>query len=258
LNYFSKIEYSGRRNITQPLTHAKMSTPNFGKIEHGDLGIGRIIYATGYTEKVYPPGGHPYGGDPIPVVTPTKRWWVHRIDRHNDVWSQGGPQRSSYFTLIDNHGQSNEFYLQSTFNPYGATPQVYYTVIENTGLPALADEVIAAIKRGRPVVDAIQDKKAKDRDQAQQKEIAELKAQLAAAVAKAELEAVKVAKAELEAVKAAAAEAEATKAEKAVKAELEAVKAAAEAAKAELEAVKTAAEAAKAEEATAPNDNTKV
>ena len=216
-----------------------MSTPNFGKIEHGDLGIGRIIYATGYTEKVYPPGGHAYGGDPIPVVTPTKRWWIHRVDRHNDVWSQGGPQRSSYFTLIDNHGQSNEFYLQSTFNPYGSTPLIHYTVIENNSLPPLADEVIAAIKRGRPVADAIQDKKAKDRDQAQQKEIAELKAQVAAAAAKAELEAVK---AELEAAEA-------------VKAELEAMKAELEAVKAELEAMKTAAEA---EEATAPNDNTKV
>ena len=196
-----------------------MSTPNFGKIEHGDLGIGRIIYATGYTERVYPPGGHPYGGDLIPVVTPSKRWWIHRIDRHNDVWAQGGPQRSSYFTLIDNHGQSNEYYLQNTYNPYGPTPIIYYTVIENDSLLPLADEVIVAIKQGRPVVDAIKDKKAKDRDHAQQKEIAELKAQLAATKAEAE----------------------------ATKAEAEAMKGEAEAAKAEAEAMKGEAEAAKAE-----------
>lgn len=202
-----------------------MSTPNFGKIEAGFpmAYSGKICFIRGFED------GSPSCFDPHntrkPILAPlSKRWWIHRTEKISDGDSpHGGRYRKWEITLIDNHAQGYSYECNNICSPYASdfTRPVFYIKEDDTYYSEpLADEVITAIKQGRSIADAKKDKEIKDRDLAQQAQIARLKAELLAVRAQAEAE---VASARAEA------EAEVAKARAEAEAELTAFRAQAEA-----------------------------
>jgi hypothetical protein len=170
-----------------------MSTPFFGKIEPGNLGGAELLYVTGFTE--YLDGGQIGEPIPIPMKSPSKRWWIHRVEKHVYMSITGGTQRHTTVTLVDNHGQEYERTLPIVVLKNGYEYKLTYPITHLTRffyiheadhLEPLTDDVITAIKSGRTVTDAMKDKADRERVLAFEREIASLKALLAESKAEAE------------------------------------------------------------------------